>query len=146
VSLTKLQDMLGIWLPVGGQVQQATGQHSLCKQVQERRLNNASLVMALFVPGVRKIDSDLCKTACGNLVADKFHRISAGYSNVIQAVGFQGLQQVTDTGFVNFDADEVLFRLITRHAPGGFAVPKTDFNDQRCYTAKQLPVIYQAGD
>src|SRR5690242_16969543 len=70
-----LQHVLGIGLPVGGQVQQAIGGHARGEQGDESGLDQAALVMALLVPGVGEPDARLGQRRGGDFVLQHLDRV-----------------------------------------------------------------------
>src|SRR5262245_27671397 len=97
--------LLGIVLPIGGEVQAAARCEFGHDQVRELGLDQAPLVVALLVPGVGEVDTDLVERAVGDLVAQHFHGVVVIQANVAGLVLRQRVEQAADARRVHFDAD-----------------------------------------
>lgn len=125
------QHLLGIVFPVGRAVDIATGRQAAGQQCDERRLDQAALVVALLGPGVGEIDVHAGQAVRGQHVAHHFHRVVLDDADVRNGVLFDALQQRADAGVEDFHAQEVVRGAGQGDLRRGLAHAEADLQDQR---------------
>ncbi len=128
--------LLGVGLPVGGQVQVAAGFDVARQAVHERALDQAALVVAALVPGVGEEDVHAVQALFAQHVVEHLDRIVAEDADVFDAAFADQLEQGAHAGLVHLAADEVVLRAHLGDVGGGAAHAKADFHDQRGAAAK----------
>jgi len=132
------QHLLGIGLPVGGEMQAPAGAEPGSHQRHEFVLDDAALVMALLRPGVGKQQLHFVETLGRNLLLQHLDRVVSDDAQ-IGDIGFGcGQQQVPDAGTVNLDAEEILPGLRQRALEQMLAVTKADLQRACRNAAEQL--------
>ena len=139
-----LQHLLGIVFPVGCQVDIGTRHHAAGQQLDERRLDQPSFVMALFRPGVRKINVHACQGVRRDHVVQHFHRVVLDDAHVRQARLVDAFEHGADPGIEDFHAQEVVLRACLRDFFRRFAHAEADLQDGRRLPPEDLAEIKQA--
>ena len=145
VAAQHLDDLLGVGLPVGGAVDVATSVQALCQCLNERRLNQAALVVAGFVPGVGEENMHAVQTGRGQHVGDNFYGIVRADTDVVQALLANALEQSTYAGLVHFAAQKVDFWHGGGNLRGGVSHAEANFKYQWGLAAKDGGVVGRCG-
>ena len=100
--------LFGIGLPVGGEVQVATGLDVARQPVHKRALDQAALVVPALVPGIGEEDMDPVQALLAQHVVQDFHRVVAEDADVFDTAFADELEQGAHARFVHFAANEVV--------------------------------------
>ena len=136
VGTDEFIDLLGVILPVGRNMKSAARHDFSGQQLQKSTLKNASLVMTLLWPRVRKVQVNATKRSVRNLLLYHFNSVVLNQAQIRDASSFGVQQAVTYARFVNFDADEVRARAGCRLFDQRLAVAEADLKDSWCGTAE----------
>ncbi len=96
---------LGVFFPVGGDVDHALRRQCLYQQITKACVDDTSLVMPLLVPGIRKEQQHALDRMRWNHVLQHFHRIVFDQANIIECAFVYAVQAAADTRLVHFDPD-----------------------------------------
>ena len=111
---------------------QVTAHFEACRQLgNQRRLNQAALVVLFLVPGVGKEDVHAVQALFGQHVVNHVNRVVGHDADVAQLLFANALEQRTHAGFMHFTAQKVFLRHHARNVRGGLAHAKTDFENDR---------------
>jgi hypothetical protein len=101
------EHLLGVGLPVGGAVQRAALHKAAREQRDQRRLDQAALVVPLLRPGVGEEDMDARQRRRRDHPGQHFDRVVLDDAHIAEALLADASQQRTDAGRMYLDADEV---------------------------------------
>src|SRR6185503_4390043 len=132
-----LEHLHRVRLPVRREIQHATESQARRDQLDERGLDQPSLVVALLVPGIGKQHQYLVETCRRQLVAEHFDRVVCADAQVGQLAALRQHEQVTDTGTMHLDAEIVALGMRGGERGQVFAVAKADLQRARCPPAEQ---------
>lgn len=127
----------GIVLPVGGAMDVAARRDAAGQQRDERRLDQAALVMALLGPRVGEIDVHAGQRIGGDHVAHHFHRVVLDDAQVLDAGILDPAQQRTHARVEHLHAQEVVARTRQRDLLGGLAHAEADLQHRRRLAAER---------
>src|SRR5690606_24267684 len=88
-------------------------------------------VVALLVPRVGEVDPDLVEAGVGDLIGQHFDRIVVVDPYVAGVVGGQRVEQATDAGGVDLDADQVAVCVVLPGEAQRLAVAEADLEHAR---------------
>src|SRR5690348_6260386 len=132
-----LAHVLRIVRPVGRQMQEPAEFDTAGEQLNECGLNQAALVVAFLVPGIREPDAHFVQRIRRNLVFEDLDGIVIPQPHVACAALRKRIHQPADAGAVDLDA-EIVARGIVFACPGQrFAVAETDFKNARRASSEQ---------
>jgi len=106
---------------------QAAGQ-----QLHQRRLDQAALVVALFVPGIGEEDVNASQASRRKHVAQHFDGVMLDDTDVGEAALAELLQQRADARGVDLDAEVVVFGMGGSKSRPALRHAEADFKDARC--------------
>ena len=132
-----LAHVLCIRLPVGRESQRAAGRDRFRQQLDERRLNQPPLVMALLRPRIRKEDVHERDRGGRELLLQHFHGVVTDHAQIAQRRRFRAEQQVSDAGPMHFDADAIDLRMRSGEFEQRFARAEADLQHARRRAAEQ---------
>ena len=104
--------------------------------MDERGLDQATLVMARLWPGIREIDVDTGQAIGGDHVLQHLDRVVLDDAHVGEARRLDALEKRTDACLKHFNAKEVIPGSGQRDLLGGLPHAEPDFQDQRCHAPK----------
>src|SRR5690606_28213879 len=133
--------LLGIVLPIGGEVQAPAGRELAHQQRGERGLDQPALVVPLLVPWIREVDADLVEAGVGGLVVEHLDRVVVVDPHVGGVVGGQCVEQAADAGGVHLDTDQVARLVVLRGEAQRLAVAEPDLQHARRTAAEDRVVI-----
>ena len=138
-------DMLRIIRPVGGDVQGAVRCQPTVDQLQECRLDDATLVMAFLGPWVRKVQVDALQRTGWYLFPQYIDRIVHDEPQVANP-GILSLQEtVANPGLMDLDSHEVGLRVVSCLLDKRVAIAKANFKDDWCLPAKNHRKVQRLG-
>lgn len=120
--------MLSIGLPIGCEVKHAVGPQTICQQSDQARLDQASLVVTFFMPGIREVDvHSVYGSGLQNALKylDSIFRVHPDIAQVLRE--YPG-QQFTDPRAMHFHANKLAFRLRMGHGEKAVSHAKSDLD------------------
>ena len=140
-----VEHLLGVVLPVGGEAQDAASTELPCDELDERRLNQAPLVMALLRPGIGKEHQNLIAACIAKLLGEHVDGIPAEHAHVAEPRCCRLQKELANPRTVYLDTQEVHVR-----RPGGegekiLAVAEADFDDSWCMPPEDRVEIERSG-
>ena len=136
--------VLGVGLPVGGQVQAPARAQLAHQQRGQLRLHQPALVVALLVPGVGEVDADLVQRAIGDFMPQHLDRVVVVEADVVAAVFGQGIEQPAHARGVDFQPDVVARRVLAGGKTQRLAVAEADLQHLRRAAAERRIQVAQA--
>ena len=125
-----LINMLGVVGPVGGDMQGPAGGEPIGNEFEEARRDDAALMVPFLRPRVREVEIEPRQGAGRDLVAEYFDGVVMDDSQVAD-VCFLGLQHaMSDTRFVDLDAQEVPIRMRHGLFDEGLPITEADLQDE----------------
>ena len=130
ISKKLCRDGFGIILPVGSDVYRCSWLKALTGQVAEMLIDDAALMMAFLVPGIRKEQQDPVERPRRNHIFQYFNRVVLNQPYVAQFLLMNNIQAAPDTGLMHFDAKIQATGVRSSHIDYCIAVTDTDFELQ----------------
>src|ERR1700733_14935519 len=135
------QHLLGVLLPIGGQPQDAVRPQFVREQRDEAVIDQAALVVALLVPGIREENQDRVERLVGDGILQHLDRVVAQDSQVSEPLGLSAQEEPSDPGPMYLDAEIIGLRMgfgeRTDHLPGA----ESDFQTARRAAAEKCVEI-----
>ncbi len=139
------QHVLGVWIPVGGQVESAAALEPGGHQACERGLHDAAFVMPRLGPGIGKQQLQLVQAVRCDLALQHLDRIVRDDTQVRRA-GFGSLQQqMADAGTMHLDTQEIALGRCERTLEQVIAVAEADLERSGRGAPKERIKIEQHG-
>ena len=132
-------DMLGVVRPVGCNMQRSAWSQPVCNEVQKRRLNDATLVMALLGPWIGEVEIHARQRGRPDLVCEYLDRVMPDQPQIRHACVPRSQQAMTYTGLVHLDADEVGVLALCGLLDQRLAIAETDLQDDGRVTPEHGP-------
>ena len=124
------ENLLGVFMPVGGDMHDAARGEPLGHEPGHRGLDEAALVVALLWPRVRKEHMDRGETRGSDHFAHHFDGVMLDHPYVGEPKLTDLPQQAADSGNVNLDRQVVALRIGGSDRRGRLAHARPDFHDQ----------------
>ncbi len=140
-----LQHLPGVFLPIGAGMHAGAGLHPRGEQRNERRLDEAPLVMALLRPGVGKEYVHAVQSVRGDHVLHHLDRVVLDDAQVREMQIGDAFQETADAGRMDFDSEIVVLGMFLGDRRGGLAHPETDFEDPGRRAAEQAVKVQSGG-
>lgn len=131
-----LKHLFGIILPVGRDMDVATGLQAVNKLGYERRLQEPAFVMSLLRPGIREEYVHTPQARWWDHVPHHLDRIMLDHTQIGDTEFCDLFQQATHTRSMYFHSEQVDLRVCSRKRRGSFAHAEADLQDFRCFTPK----------
>ncbi|CAK7287050.1 hypothetical protein SGPA1_50016 [Streptomyces misionensis JCM 4497] len=138
VGAEHLQHLLGVRLPVGGAVHQRAGLQPGGDEVEERRLDQPPLVVALLGPGVGEVDAQPVERVGAEHLAQQDDGVPVAHPDVVQSLLVGEVQQIALAGGVHVHREHIGAGVGGGHPRGGLAHPEPDLQDHGTVVAEQL--------
>ncbi len=130
-------DVLGVVGPVGGDVQRAARLEPVSAEVEKRQLQDTSLVVPFFWPGVGKVDIDSPQRGWWKLLQQHIDRVCCDEPQVADTGIPRGDKAVPQARFVNLNAEIVEVGIFSRLLYERLAIAETYFEHDRCTSFEQ---------
>jgi len=135
------EHLLGVVLPVGRAMQIRARLQARHEQRDELRLDQPALVMARLVPRVREEDMHTVEAVRRDHLFEHFDRVVLDDADVRERLLAHQLQQGTDAGLVDFDAEEIVAGTLRRDFRGGRAHAEADLKYARRRAAEHAAPV-----
>ena len=130
------QHLLGVVLPVGGQMNVAARDKTRDEELYKPRLDQPALVMALLRPRVGEKNVNPREALGPNHLLHHIDSIVLDDADVGELLLFDQLEQAAHTGRMHFDAEIVVVRISLCDRRGRFAHSAPDLQDRRSHAAE----------
>jgi len=117
-----------IGLPVGCKMQQPTRLQPIRHPADERRLDESSLVVPLFRPGVREENSDSSNRCRSKTGFKNVFRPSLRNFHVRDVTCCEPIEQSTDPGRIDFYSEQIPVRLLFTPVNKRIPCPESDLH------------------
>ena len=133
-----VEHIFGIVLPVSCHVEQAVGNQYAVDKFEKFGFYYAAFVVALLLPWVGKEQLYTADTRGRHLVPQYLDSIMANHSQVFQSSLLCQVDEMADTGAMDFDTDKVLFGVPACLLEQGLTITETDFYRYRVVVIEYL--------
>jgi hypothetical protein len=119
--------LLGVILPIGGEPQDATLFDFGVEQGNEFAVEQAALVVSLFVPRIGKEDEHLIEARIGNGRFQYLHGVMTYHAHIAELCFFGAEQQPTHSRAMHFNAQVVDLGMSLRQGANDFTGAEANF-------------------